>query len=302
MHKIPYDPTRKSLYRPGEAEDFFQFDLSITDQNSLSAEMSRLAYVKQKDRLIIYLDRVQFDLHWSIGYETNGTQLFIAKPRPSLGNQLPVVVAFRGTEPDDYTDLLADANVFKTPWMNASGNQSGTVHTGFADALLKDPVNGDILTQLSAQLNRLAEQYPAILLTGHSLGAALATLTASYLNQTPWAKNIRLYTFGSPRVGDSVFSEAMQNIQHERYVDCADLVTRVPGEWLGFIHVGRLNYIDRHGYITHSITEDAIAKDCLIASVTYITKYFLRKGNVLIRKLADHSPINYLSGVGGLRK
>lgn len=301
MYKIPYDATRKSLYHPGEAVNFFQFGSSQTaTEAALCAEMARLVYVKQKDRLIAYLDRARFDLHWSMGYDNAlGTQLFIAKTRPNPGNPLIVVVAFRGTEPDDPSDLVADATVIKIPWFDASGAQLGEVHKGFADALLNDPINGNILAQLSSQLNDLAKQSPRVLLTGHSLGAALAILTASCL--TPLADNIHLYTFGSPRVGDRVFSEYIPKNKHDRYVDCSDLVTRVPPEKLGYLHVGTLRYINRHGRIDDSITEANITEDRLEASAAYLADYSYLPGTVWVRELADHSPINYLSGVTGLR-
>jgi predicted lipase len=54
-------------------------------------------------------------------------------------------------------------------------------------------------------------QYPnaPFLVTGHSLGAAIATLTAAHLladfNVNP--ASVSLYTFGSPRVGDRAFAD-----------------------------------------------------------------------------------------------
>ena len=40
MYKIPYDASKKSLYHPGEADDFFQFGFALTDEKALCAEMS----------------------------------------------------------------------------------------------------------------------------------------------------------------------------------------------------------------------------------------------------------------------
>jgi hypothetical protein len=68
MHKIPYDASRKSLYHPGKAGNFFNFELPPTHENSLCAEMSRLAYVKQKDRQMTYLGRAQDRLMASATY------------------------------------------------------------------------------------------------------------------------------------------------------------------------------------------------------------------------------------------
>ncbi|MFZ2170640.1 MAG: lipase family protein [Methylococcaceae bacterium] len=304
MYKIPFDATRKSLYHPGEAVNFFQFGSAQTETyDALCAEMARLAYVKDEDQLKKYLDRAEFDLHCLIGYGDKGTQLFIAKTRPDTDTAHPplVVVAFRGTEPDDPSDLVADAVLIKSAWFDASGKPLGQVHKGFADALLDDPYNGNILAHINSQLEELADQTPSILLTGHSLGAALATLTASCLNKAPLAEKIHAYTFGSPRVGDSIFSEQIPLNKHDRYVNCCDLVTRVPTEALDFLHGGTLHYIDRHGCVNDTITESAITEDRLKAAESYLAEYSCLRGTVWVRELADHSPINYLSGVAGLR-
>jgi hypothetical protein len=209
-----------------------------------------------------------------------------------------VIVAFRGTEPDDPSDLLANAILLKKTWLDASGNPLGEVHTGFADALLNDAGNGDILMQLIAQLDALdTNQYPRIVLTGHSLGAALATLTASYLTQTPLANMVHLYSFGSPRVGDSVFSDCMAKVKHNRYVNYCDPVTRIPSESIGYQHVGTLYFINRHGSVEDSRTGADITEGRLKASVAHLMKHCFHKGTVWVRKLTDHSPINYLSSV-----
>ncbi|MDO9161184.1 MAG: lipase family protein [Methylococcaceae bacterium] len=300
MNKIPYDASRKSLYKPGEAGDFFLFGIDLTNDANLCAEMSRLAYVKEEHQLKAYLERAGFELYWSIGYGKKGTQVFIAKTKQNTDSP-KLVAAFRGTEGDDSSDLLADAILLKTPWFDALGNPSGEVHTGFANALLADSSNGNILEKLNSRLNDLAGQFHDILLTGHSLGAALATLTADYLKQSPLANNIHLYTFGSPLVGDSVFSELMSDVKHERYVNCCDLVTRIPPESLGYRHTGVLHYIIRDGRVIDSITEDDIAKDRLAAAAAYVADYSYRLGTVWVRDLADHSPVNYLSGVAEIR-
>ena len=285
MLSIPYDASRKSLYHPGDADDFFQLG-PIQNDAALCAEMSRLAYVKEESRLVQYLDRAGFQLDQAIGYDRGGTQVFIASKR----DDNRTVVSFRGTEPEDPSDLFTDANFVLIPWADHSGRSSGQVHEGFATALQ----NNDILEKVIDCLNSMVSS-PRVLLTGHSLGAALATLTAS------WVPSFHLYTFGSCRVGDTSFAQAMQTINHTRFVDCCDLVTRVPSEEFGYVHVGSLRYIDRNGQLSESPSEEAINADRLKAAAWYLVSHSFIPGTVFSRDLADHAPINYVSGVMGLR-
>jgi predicted lipase len=136
-----------------------------------------------------------------------------------------------------------------------------------------------------------------VMMTGHSLGAAIATLAAT---RRPPAQ---LFTFGSPRVGDREFatSAAVVNVPHARYVDCADLVARVPPEALGYVHTGTRHYIDRHGKERLTITDAEIQADRVAAEIEYLREFAFKTGVVPARSLADHAPINYLSGVAGLR-
>jgi hypothetical protein len=84
-------------------------------------------------------------------------------------------------------------------------------------------------------------------LTGHSLGAALATL-AGASGALPTA--VALYSFGSPRVGDACFRDCLtaQNLGMHRFVHGNDVVTTLaPEGWLGFTHVGNALHITRDG-------------------------------------------------------
>src|SRR5207245_4725403 len=93
--------------------------------------------------------------------------------------------------------------------------------------------------------------------TGHSLGAALASLAAARCILDPDLKNSRpesLYTFGSPRVGDKAFGTALQGLFHCRLVNDKDIVTIVPpvmlvGGIAKFQHVGRMHRIEPDGHL-----------------------------------------------------
>jgi pimeloyl-ACP methyl ester carboxylesterase len=85
-------------------------------------------------------------------------------------------------------------------------------------------------------------------MTGHSLGAALATLAADRLRTVQG-----LYVFGSPAVGDRAFADTFP-VPAFRIVHHRDIVARVPpfgsrpdkGQ-ADYVHVGGLKYIDGDG-------------------------------------------------------
>ena len=81
-----------------------------------------------------------------------------------------------------------------------------------------------------------------IWITGHSLGAALATLAADRY------RNVKgLYTYGSPRVGDKDFKKNFR-MNTYRFVNNNDIVTKVPPAGM-YRHVGELRHIDGDGVI-----------------------------------------------------
>ena len=134
-------------------------------------------------------------------------------------------------------------------------------------------------------------------MTGHSLGAALATLAASRLKD----RFSTLFTFGAPLVGNGRFGKTIPDERHQRYVNCLDLVTRIPPEQLGFAHCGTRHYIDSEGKIHARIAERTIKRDTRSARVDYLLKHAWRRGTVELRELADHAPINYVSALLGKR-
>jgi hypothetical protein len=159
-----------------------------------------------------------------------GTQAYVAA-MPGA-----VIVTFRGTEPDQLVDSLADARIALVPWTH------GAVHAGFRDALER------VWTPLVEKLTPLAGSR-AVWFSGHSLGAALATLAADRFPATAG-----VCTLGSPRVGDRRFAAAFDHRfgdRAARYVNDTDIVTHLPTPLpLPYQHVGRLRQITPEGRIT----------------------------------------------------
>jgi triacylglycerol lipase len=150
-----------------------------------------------------------------------------------------VIVAFRGTEPDEWQDMLTNAKIQLVPW------SAGQVHRGFKKAI------DDIWPTLEPKLNALS-QGRKVWFCGHSLGAALATLAA---DRFPGTRGV--CAFASPRVGDRTFASAF-NLHLAgktlRYVNHHDVVTHVPpplpSPLPGYKHVDVACFIATDGTIS----------------------------------------------------
>jgi predicted lipase len=98
-----------------------------------------------------------------------------------------------------------------------------------------------VKTQVNLEIQKLLQIYrnADIILTGHSLGGALAVMAAADL-QSIFGKVKQLYTFGQPRVGNAAFANYMTNFIPNtfRVIDYGDQVPHVPQSILGFKHSG----------------------------------------------------------------
>jgi hypothetical protein len=271
--EIGYSPTRDDLYSPGKNARFFDAGPPRSEA-MLCAEMARLVYCRSTSTLACDEERIGAVLK-CVGFtnyqlfETGSIHCLLAEGAGGLS-----VIAFRGTDADDPTDLGYDADLLLSPW-----KQGGRVHKGFAKAF--DEVRLDV----ENALRRIAGR---VLFTGHSLGAALATLLASV------RKPDCLYTFGSPKVGDKDFIDSLNAVSSQRYVDCCDLVARMPPDIFGFAHLGNAHYIDSNRRVTFNPNAEIVGADQITAREKYLIEYAWKDGNVAVRDLADHAPINYV--------
>jgi Lipase (class 3) len=134
----------------------------------------------------------------------------------------PQFVIFRGTASIGGWLLDLDAApMYSARFLN------GKVHQGFNEAF------NEIASWL---YERLRTDRP-IQITGHSLGAAIATLASQWLaNAKAGHVILPVYTFGSPRVGDGAFAAAYAPTQY-RVVNDLDPIPHVPIGF-GYTHVG----------------------------------------------------------------
>jgi len=169
-----------------------------------------------------------------------------------------LAVAFRGT--CCATDVITDVNLIQEPWVEGEKDAKCMVHAGFRGSL------ASISRRLKELLVAAAEGDPAqwdLLVCGHSLGGALATMFVADIAEygidagrglptvaksEPWwgrlwgggpkaanvppprPRSLQAYTFGSPRVGNAEFVARFEatGVEAWRVVNSADVVARVP--------------------------------------------------------------------------
>ena len=93
------------------------------------------------------------------------------------------------------------------------------------------------MLQVRKEIQRLISTYGgkspmSLTITGHSLGAALAVLTAYDITATiKDAPMVTVVSFGGPRVGNSSFRRRLeeQGSKVLRIVNTSDIITKVPG-------------------------------------------------------------------------
>lgn len=181
------------------------------------------------------------------------------------------IVAFRGSEltprenhpphniselfdPRKFADIFADWVRDFTARLRDFGD-GARVHSGFDDGVNR--------LRRETQFDKIIAELPSrkIWFTGHSLGAALATVAAARM----LAEGKRLdglYTYGSPRVGDERFAENLRQrlkargLKYYRFANGNDVVTTVPPPNVSpYKHAGTLEHIDGDRGITEDPTQ-----------------------------------------------
>ena len=188
------------------------------------AHMASLAYLDGEEAKQKYKDLGYIGHHF---IEDRGAQVHVAT------NETDIVLCFRGTEPGEFSDIMADLNALPD-----RAQIGGWVHNGFQEEVNK--VWDDLLPIIEDAMAKGRMMY----ICGHSLGGAMATIAASRLG----SKVECLYTYGSPRVGTRGFVKRIP-CEHYRHVNNNDIVPKVPFAFLGYKHHGTLRYINFYGNI-----------------------------------------------------
>ena len=150
-----------------------------------------------------------------------------------------VIIVCRGTQATSWNDIKADLKSYKTKFRDICWT-----HDGFKDEVEK---NLDWVVKVATK-NKMNTKIVSV--CGHSLGGAMAHLFALYISDV-LSNTVKLYTYGSPRVGGWSFNKVWNDnkIEAYRFRNNNDVVPGVPFAIMGYKHVGELCYINHYGNI-----------------------------------------------------
>jgi predicted lipase len=147
------------------------------------------------------------------------------------------ILVFRGTQ--RMAEWLGNVYAVQRPYLDPNtGGELGLIHEGFrriADSII-DPLAVDAVQKINPN--------KPCYVSGHSLGAALATLLALdiALKVPALQPRLQVYVYASPRVGNPEFVRQYAKILPNTYriTNLADLVPTMPPTKLRaeFVHVG----------------------------------------------------------------
>ena len=168
------------------------------------------------------------DLHGFIGFKRNDNSIY---------------VVFRGSQ--SFENFIDDMIFFEVDYYPNLCTHNCSVHKGF------HTVTQSVVSEVISEVKRLQQIYPefSVVVTGHSLGAAVATLSAADLVLAN-VKHVRLFNYGSPRVGNMQSALFISNLISDcnRITHEKDIVPHMPlFDEAKFVHISGEWYFDEVG-------------------------------------------------------
>jgi len=197
------------------------------DKLHSSAILSKLVYLEPKELVFSYVENLYdnpnlllkiktFLDNSNVKYHNNtkqGAQAYVWISERSA------YLVFRGTE--SCQDVLTNLDI---RYKQLGINPKCKVHRGFHKQF------NSIESDITKQLDKNVKEFDEIYCIGHSLGSGLATLAAAFYAYHFYMKHINLHTFGSPRVGNKMFTKCItqKHIENWRVFGYDDIVSHIP--------------------------------------------------------------------------
>jgi predicted lipase len=161
-----------------------------------------------------------------------------------MPSQSAIYVIYRGST--SIQDWVNNLDAVLTSYPRCSNCQ---IHKGFYTA------EQGVISLVTSYVQALKSKYPSytVIVTGHSLGAAMATLTAVDLKESGLTP-LRMFNFGSPRVGNDEFAAWASTYltDRNRVTHYKDMVPHVPMHER-FTHISGEWYEDEN-HVIHTCT------------------------------------------------
>ncbi|XP_047318108.1 phospholipase A1-IIgamma-like [Impatiens glandulifera] len=193
------------------------------------------------------------DTNW-MGYVAVSTD----EGKKELGRR-DIVVAWRGTQ--EAIEWVSDARFLlqPAPLIFGEGAEKPNVHRGFyflytsnnpGSTFSKTSARDQVLEEVNRLVNKYKNEEISVTVTGHSLGAAIATLNAidiakNIFNGSTTSPLVTAFPFASPHVGDWKLSNSastLANLHVLRIENIPDVVPDIPR--LGYANVGEVLIFD----------------------------------------------------------
>ena len=212
-------------------------------------------------------------------YEKNQQDVYIKVPfgfivSKTLNTNTDLYICFRGTR--GAQEWEKDATTPLTQCLFLTGKDI-KVHTGFQDVYTANNNVDESLGSLKSQVFNFLKQtsvpnYLNLWVTGHSLGAALATLAIADIVTNTIHKGAKMYNFASPLVGNQEFVDFFKskigtdkcnrnnnniNTCSWRVVNTNDIVPKVPAAIFDYAHVNGCSGIS----VCNNVTNDNLTSD-----------------------------------------
>ncbi|KAF6995605.1 hypothetical protein CFC21_012074 [Triticum aestivum] len=138
-----------------------------------------------------------------------------------------VVVAFRGTQENSIQNWIEDL-FWKQLDFDYPGMTEAKVHSGFYSAYHNTTLRDGVINGI--QKTREAYGNIPIMVTGHSMGGAMASFCALDLIVNYGLEDVTLLTFGQPRIGNAVFASHFKKYLPNaiRVTNAHDIVPHLP--------------------------------------------------------------------------
>ncbi|KAM0962785.1 hypothetical protein ACFX2A_022343 [Malus domestica] len=138
-----------------------------------------------------------------------------------------IIIAFRGTQEHSIQNWIEDL-FWKQLDLDYPGMPDSMVHHGFYNAYHNTTIRPGILNAVE----RAREYYGdiGIIVTGHSMGGAMASFCALDLRVNQREKDVQVMTFGQPRIGNAAFASYYSTLVPNtlRVTNSHDMVPHLP--------------------------------------------------------------------------